>query len=241
MPKLHVNPPGRPQGSQLDLPLWPHVLLFALLIVYATLLRAAEPIATANIVQGKASVESTGTAPRALVAGMSLEVGDRIVTGTDGLVRLVFADKTMTVLGTNTEMTLARYSAQPEDPSFVVRVTRGVFRIATGAIGRARPQAVQVQAPVATIGIRGTHFAGEVGDSQLVVVLLDPEETAAANAIEVRNDFGAVSIDRPGYGTEVPDAKSPPSPPRQMRVRAVDNLIRSLSTIQRMQVPRAPR
>lgn len=216
-------------------------MLLALLLFYPLALRAAETIATANIVQGKVSVESPGAAPRALTAGMPLHEGDRIVTGPEGLVRLLFTDKTMTVLGTNSEMTLVRYSAQADEPSFVVRVTRGVFRIVTGAIGRTRPQAVQVRAPVATIGIRGTHFAGEVGDSQLVVVLLDPENQAAANAIEVRNDFGAVSIDRPGYGTEVPDAKSPPSPPRQMRIRAIDNLMRSLSTIQRMQVPRPPR
>jgi hypothetical protein len=220
---------------------WACAMLLALLMLYPVASRAAEPIATANIVQGKVSVEALGAAPRALAAGMPLHAGDRIVTGPDGLVRLMFTDKTMTVLGTNSEMTLVRYSTQVDEPSFVVRVTRGVFRIVTGAIGRTRPRAVQVQAPVATIGIRGTHFAGEVGDSQLVVVLLDPEDQAAANAIEVRNDFGAVSIDRPGYGTEVPDARSPPSPPRQMRIRAVDNLLRSLSTIQRLQAPRPPR
>ena len=220
---------------------WFRAMMLTLLFACAAPSQATESIATANIVQGKASVESPGAAPRTLAAGMSLQVGDRITTGPDGLVRLMFTDKTMTVLGTSTEMTLTRYSLQQDDPSFVVRITRGVFRIVTGAIGRSRPQAVQIQAPVATIGIRGTHFAGEVGDSQLVVVLLDPEDSAAANAIEVRNDFGAVSIDRPGYGTEVPDAKSPPSPPRQMRIRAVDNLLRSLSTIQRMQVPRPPR
>lgn len=201
-------------------------------------LMAAEPIAIANAVQGQASVESPGATPRPLAAGAALAVGDRITTGADGLVRLAFTDKTTTALGANSEMTLVQYSTQQDNPSFVVRITRGVFRVITGVIGRNRPQAVQIQTNVATIGIRGTHFAGEAGDSQLIVVLLDPEDRAAGNAIEVRNEFGAVSIDRPGYGTEVPDAKSPPSPPRQMRLRAVDNLMRSLSTIQRMQLPR---
>jgi len=71
-------------------------------------------------------------------------------------------------------------------------------------------------------------------------VLLEPEDEDRT-AIEVSNAFGAVTIDEPGYGTEIPDAQSPPSPPRRMRLRAVDNLMRSLSTIQRIQLPRPPR
>jgi hypothetical protein len=116
-----------------------------------------------------------------------------------------------------------------------------VFRVATGAIARLRPRAFRVATPTATIGIRGTQFGGETDGARALVVLLEPERGAEAGAIVVSNAFGSVEIEEPGFGTEIPDAASPPSPPRRMQLRAVDNLVRSFSNLQRLQVPRLPR
>jgi len=46
----------------------------------------------------------------------------------------------------------------------------------------------------------------------------------------VENKFGSVVIDKPGYGTEIPDEKSPPSPVKRMQLRTIDNLLRALRT-----------
>jgi hypothetical protein len=69
-------------------------------------------------------------------------------------------------------------------------------------------------------------------------MLLEPEGEARPTSIEVSNAFGSVVIDEPGFGTEVPDANSPPSPPRRMQLRAVQNLMRSLQSISRIRTPR---
>jgi hypothetical protein len=58
------------------------------------------------------------------------------------------------------------------------------------------------------------------------VVLLEPEESDGGSAIVVENKFGSVLIDQPGFGTEIPDEKSPPSPVRRMQLRTLDNLLR---------------
>jgi len=39
-----------------------------------------------------------------------------------------------------------------------------------------------------------------------------------------------VVIDQPGYGTEIPDEKSPPLPVRRMQLRTIDNVLRVLRT-----------
>ena len=90
------------------------------------------------------------------------------------------------------------------------------------------------------IGIRGTHFEGEVterqekegktADASAKVALLEPEGSDAGNAIVVENKFGSVVIDKPGFGTEIPDEKSPPSPVKRMQLRTIDNLLRALRT-----------
>ncbi|MDZ7734863.1 MAG: hypothetical protein U5P41_00940 [Gammaproteobacteria bacterium] len=90
---------------------------------------------------------------------------------------------------------------------------------------------------MATIGIRGTHVVGEAGATSATVILM-AEEDGSVGAINVSNEYGAVDIDQPGYGTEVPDEFSPPSPPRRMRMNTIENITRSLQSIQRMNVPR---
>jgi hypothetical protein len=67
---------------------------------------------------------------------------------------------------------------------------------------------VRIITAVATIGIRGTHFEGEVTerqekggrtvDASAKVALLEPEGSDAGNAIVVENKFGSVVSTSPG-------------------------------------------
>jgi FecR protein len=198
-------------------------------------------VADVERVVGEASAQAPAAAARTLQVGAPVYLGDRLLTASGALLELAFRDRTRFTLGSDTQMTIRQFSApESEHPSFLAWVSRGVFRVVTGLIARQKPRAVKFITPTATIGIRGTHFGVETDGARALVVLLEPENEDQT-AIEVSNAFGAVTIDAPGYGTEIPDAQSPPSPPRRMRLRAVDNLMRSLSTIQRIQVPRPPR
>ena len=84
-----------------------------------------------------------------------------------------------------------------------------------------------------SIGIRGTHVVGEV-EGESAVDVLQERENEGPGEIEVRNEHGAVVINTAGWGTEIPDAQSPPSPPRRMQLRAIQNLMRTLPSIGRM-------
>lgn len=85
----------------------------------------------------------------------------------------------------------------------------------------------------------GTHFAAEVEGNSATIILLAQQDSSASNAIEVSNAFGKVDIDKAGWGTEVPDAKSPPSPPRKMRTtQSMNRIVRSIQTNRRVMVPR---
>ena len=73
------------------------------------------------------------------------------------------------------------------------------------------------------------------------MVLLAQEDPEAANAVDVTNEFGSVVLDQPGYGTEIPDAKSAPTPPRKMNIRTIQNMLRSMQSVHRLSAPRMPR
>jgi hypothetical protein len=71
---------------------------------------------------------------------------------------------------------------------------------------------------------------GKTVDASAKVALLEPEGADGPTAIVVENQFGSVLIDKPGYGTEIPDEKSPPSPVQRMQLRTIDNVLRAIRT-----------
>lgn len=204
-------------------------------------LMAAEDAARVEAIRGTVNAIADGQPPRRLARDSGLVAGERIEVGDNASVTLRFRDQSRFDLGPRGVMVVDQYleAANPEDSSFAARILKGSFRFITGLIARKRPASMRVGMTVATIGVRGTHVAGEVDDTSARVVLLEPDDDAArATAIEVSNAFGSVVVDRPGYGTEIPDAHSPPSPVRRMQVRQVEDLLRAVRNGMRMQPPR---
>ncbi|MEO8718393.1 MAG: FecR domain-containing protein [Burkholderiales bacterium] len=188
---------------------------------------------------------------RRLAAGDPVYAGERIRTGPETVLQIEFTDKGRFTLGPNAEFEVTQYShASGGEDAFYSRVFKGAFRFVTGLIAGKKRQNLQVNVLVATIGIRGTHFEGEVierqeKDGQAVdasakVVLLEPEGGDAGSAIVVENKFGSVVIDQPGYGTDIPDEKSAPSPVRRMQLRTLDNLLRVIRSPARTGGPMRP-
>ncbi len=176
---------------------------------------------------------------RQLVVGDPVHETDTISTGRGAAVEIRFRDDTVFNLGPESSFAVEsyEYDAEEEEAGFTARVIKGTFRFVTGLVGRSKPEGFKVNTAVATIGIRGTHVVGEASANSATVILL-AEEDGSVGAINVSNEFGAVDIDQPEYGTEVPDEFSPPSPPRRMQVNTLQNITRSLQTLQRMNRPR---
>lgn len=177
---------------------------------------------------------------RKLEVGDAVYSGERIWTDRGTSLHIQFADESKFSLGPNTEFVIEKfkYKQGAEEDAFHSRVLKGVFRFVSGLIAHTKGRDMKVQARVATIGIRGTQVEGEVTDRQekdgatvdasAKIVLMEPEEAGKQTSIVVYNDFGSVVIDKPGYGTEIPDEKSPPSPVRKMQLRTIENVLRAL-------------
>jgi len=187
------------------------------------------------------SAQAPGSPMRKLAQGDQVFTGERIRTGAETVLEIEFTDKSRFTLGPDTEFVVDQYfqaAGGTGEDSFSTRVLKGAFRFVSGLIAKKKRENVHITVAVATIGIRGTHFEGEVTerqekggttvDASAKVALLEPEGSDAGNAIVVENKFGSVTIDQPGYGTEIPDEKSPPSPVKRMQLRTIENLQRSL-------------
>lgn len=213
------------------------------LLLPAVLHAAAPPVGQVSRLAGKNALEAVppGGVARKLAAGDSVFAGERIRTGAGTSTHIEFTDKSRFILGPNTEFEVEQYRRKQDgsgDEAFYSRIFKGAFRFVSGVIAQSKPGNMQVGTTVATIGIRGTHVEGEVTerqekngvtvDSSAKVVLLEPEGPDKNSSVVVENKFGSVIIDRPGYGTEIPDEKSPPSPVRKMQLRTIDNVLRAI-------------
>ena len=224
---------------------WVSFLLLAGLLAW-TPAQARTAAGKITLLEGRAWV-TEGDYRSPLQAGSIVYEGDRIYTGEDSRLHIRFLDQTFFALGADASFTLDRYDEREEaEESFVASVLNGAFRFVSGLLAKTEPRKVEVQLTVATIGVRGTDVAGEVrerrGDveSSASVILLEDEQ-GETGAIEVSNQYGSVFIDRAGYGTEIPDEHSAPSPVRRMQIRTIDNLLRAIrnstrGTIQRKQI-----
>jgi hypothetical protein len=104
----------------------------------------------------------TGT----LRAGASMREGDRIETGADGSVGVTFRDNTRIALGPRSRVVLARFVFKPADKQygFGLSLARGTLEYMSGLIAKLAPEAVSIETPTSTIGVRGTKFFARVAE-----------------------------------------------------------------------------
>ncbi|HKQ29698.1 MAG TPA: FecR domain-containing protein, partial [Burkholderiales bacterium] len=190
------------------------------LLLVATVAEAAAPsVGNVSRIAGdqSASAQAQGTAERKLAAGDPVYTAERIRTGVSTVLVIEFTDKSRFTLGPNTEFEVEQYRQGAGNEAFHSRVFKGAFRFVSGLIARGK-DSMRVHAPVVTVGVRGTHVEAEVNerqqkdgktvDASAKVVLLEPEGPNKNTAIVAENKFGSVVIDKPGYGTVIPDEKS---------------------------------
>ena len=122
-----------------------------------------EPVGMIKTLEGEASVNRQGDKLSARV-GTYLYEGDTVITSQSASLGFILKDNTVMTLGPDSELEISQFLFAPaeEDLSLVVRMLKGTAIFLTGMIGKLAPEAVRIETPDATIGIRGTHFAIDV-------------------------------------------------------------------------------
>jgi hypothetical protein len=206
---------------------------------------AAAPAGSISSLKGKVWVQGNPVKD-----GDPVFAGSEIKTGKNSKAVIRFSDDSMFALGANSQMAVKdfRYRPDAEDNAISTNILKGTFRFVSGLIAKKKPSSMNVQlGSVATIGIRGTHVAGEVKErtedeeASAQVILMEPEDDPAKpTAILVSNDYGSVTVDQPGYGTDIPNEHSAPSAVRKMQVRTIENITRALRNATPKSIPRVP-
>ena len=93
--------------------------------------------------------------------GAEVRSGDTLQLGPQSNAQLLLTDDSVIALRQDTLFKVSDYAFQAKDPDTgraIFNLLKGGLRTVTGLIGKRNRDNYSVQTPVATIGIRGTHY-----------------------------------------------------------------------------------
>ncbi|TFH13854.1 MAG: hypothetical protein E4H02_11000, partial [Lentisphaerales bacterium] len=141
--------------------------------------KAAKAVGSVIVLEGTVVVVNENAKPAKLQLKSPVYINDRIKTGPNSRLQILFDDDSVISQGENSELIVDEYIYSPKNKEEVrcsVRIAKGIFRVLTGKITDMNPKRFRVQTRLATIGIRGCDLGFMVDDdSEDVLVLGLPE------------------------------------------------------------------
>ena len=143
-------------------------LILAFGLLCSLLAQADEPpIGYVKNVTGDASVSTAGQTVKA-EAGTPVLLGSVLRTGQESSMGVTFKDETVMSFGPDTELSVDEYLYAPAQGKLKLgsRLSKGSLNYVSGVIAKLKPDAVSVDTPSGTIGIRGTQFVVKVDNEE---------------------------------------------------------------------------
>lgn len=143
------------------------LLLVAAVSLAGESLAAEPPVGYVKVLSGEVNVIDGDAVTRAAV-GTPVSAGSTLKTGSGASVGLALRDNTLISLGPDTEFSLREYAYEPGEGklALVSRLARGTLNYVSGVIAKLRPEAVAVETPTGTLGVRGTQFVAKVNPEE---------------------------------------------------------------------------
>lgn len=142
------------------------VALSGAALLVAALPGRAQPAGMIKTSKGAAGIERNGQRLEARV-GAPVEARDRIVTGADGAVGITLRDNSMLSAGPNSVLQLDKFAFDTTTHAGTLEasVKKGTLAVISGKIARANRNRVAFSTPTMTLGVRGTEFVIEAGQT----------------------------------------------------------------------------
>jgi len=125
----------------------------------------SDSVGFVKTVTGEAYVISDGTKVRAAI-GTPVFQGSQIKTSAASSLGVTFKDETVMSFGPDTELTVDSYLYAPKQGKLKLgtKLAKGSLNYVSGTIAKLQPDAVSVQTPTGTIGVRGTQFVVKIDE-----------------------------------------------------------------------------
>ncbi len=185
--------------------------IVAIVAVFCPAISFAEGAGQIEFVAGKVNAVGADGAVRILQKGAEINSGESIVTGDDGRYVSLQPD-------TQFRIDDYRYHSQGGEEKSFFSLLKGGLRTISGLIGKGNRANYQVTTPVATIGIRGTHYRLRLCDNDCAVqnrILPSGLYVSVGEGrIVLANGAGELNLDQ-GQAGFVANGFTPPAPTQQ--------------------------
>jgi hypothetical protein len=155
-----------------------------------------------------------------------------------GKAGITFADNTQVQVNENSRLVIDDFVYDPKKDTgkLALNMASGTVRYASGAIAHKDPSKVAINTPTATIAVRGTDFTATVDELGASTIILLPscpfgwrdiERDCKTGAIDVINDAGIVSLNKPFQATKVETRGTLPTKPVviNLSIDAINNML----------------
>lgn len=135
---------------------------------------------------------------RKLVNGDPVYLGDKVITGEDGTVRLKMIDDAILDLRCFSIMVIEAYAIDTSNRTSVLNLLQGSMKKVTGKIGKLTKDIYELRTPVANVGVRGTEYAVRVFQSKGCGGTIDADNgfylEVMKGLVDVHNQAGKETI-----------------------------------------------
>jgi hypothetical protein len=150
---------------------------------------------------------------RKLVKGDPVFLGDKVITGEAGYVRLKMIDEAVLDLRCFSIMVIEEYALNNTSRRSILNLLQGSLKKVTGQIGKMTEDVYELKTPVASVGVRGTEYALRVFQSKGCGGTLDADDglylEVIKGLVDVHNEAGKEVVAK-GETAYVPLPKAAP-------------------------------
>jgi len=191
-------------------------------------------------IKGNVTIQSEDQKAKEAVLREPVFLGDKVNSQKLSSLQVLLVDETVFTVGPNCDMVIDEFIYDPKKNNNLlkVKVAKGMFRFTSGKISKSDTDAVSLETPVATLGIRGTIIEGLVGqgaidfarqsgiasasgnvdsDGASLLVLRGPgaknRSKNRRGKLDVSSGGETVTLSQSGMAVFVPRKDAPPSDP----------------------------
>ncbi len=174
---------------------------------------AEQPIGQVETLSGTVIVIRADGTRVEIKAGDSVYQGDILESSDDGAIGVVLADETTFSMAENGRMVLDEMVFDPgtQEGSVSLSVMQGVFTFVSGQVAKTDPDAMTLNTPVATIGIRGTQVGIDIADGKEMKIALMEEADGFVGEVVISNNAGVSVLNGANEFSSISSFNLPPT------------------------------
>lgn len=216
------------------------LILGAALAAFAAPAMAEDVIGINSAVKGQVTIQTGQAEARKAVVKDDVRLGDQVNSEKTSSLQVLLKDQTVFTVGPECELTIDKFVYDPSKTNNTLKanVSKGMFRFMSGNISKSGVDAVGIDTPVASLGVRGTIVEGLVGNDAIRLArslgLIPPNQAVDPTGatlfvlrgpgpnrrglnkkgeITVTSAGGSETLTKSGQAVFVADALSPPTKP----------------------------